>query len=152
MLDNLKNIHVGRLIRQRMLECAIDMERASNFLKESEDSIDRMFESKSLDSNTLLLWSKLLEYDFFRIYTQHLILYAPQDINKVERKKKMTTVLPVFKKNIYTQEIIYFLVELIETGEKSVKQIQEEYNIPSTTILRWRDKYRNRIMSNNLPE
>ncbi|MDR3058513.1 MAG: hypothetical protein LBU84_10290 [Prevotella sp.] len=50
-------------------------------------------------------------------------------------------VLPYFKKNIYTHEVIIFLVELVESGRKSARDIQKEYNIPSTTILRWIDKY-----------
>ena len=32
-------------------------------------------------------WSKILEYDFFRIYTQHLILYAPPSAETKTRKK-----------------------------------------------------------------
>lgn len=142
MSNNFRNIHIGKLIQQRMEECDIDVERASKFLKISEEEVEQMIEKKSIDSDILLYWSKLLEYDFFRIYTQHLILYAPQDKNKGSRKKVVdNSQLPAFKKNIYTKEIIMYLVELVETGRKSSKQIQEKYNIPKTTILRWIDKY-----------
>ena len=101
-----------------------------------------MYTSKSVDSEALLRWSKLLEYDFFRIYTQHLILYSPQDPEKAKRKKADTTALPVFKKNIYTQEVILYLVGLVADGHKTCREIQAEYNIPSTTIMRWYDKYK----------
>ena len=33
-------------------------------------------------------WSKILEYDFFRIYSQHLILYAPPSANENKSKKE----------------------------------------------------------------
>lgn len=142
MHGNFKNIHIGKLISLRMEECGIDIERAAAFLKIDEEKVERMYTQQSLDCEVLLRWSKLLEYDFFRIYTQHLILYSPQDKSKNERKKKVETELPIFKKNIYTQEVILYLVELVESGKKTYRQIQSEYNIPSTTILRWRDKYR----------
>lgn len=140
-LNNFRNIHIGKLIQKRMSECNVDIDRACNFLKVSEEDIKDMFDRKSLESELLLHWSKLLEYDFFRIYSQHLILYAPQDINKTNREKN--TSLPVFKKNIYTHEVIMYLLELIESGRKNKRDVQQEYNIPSTTINRWMRKYGN---------
>lgn len=146
MLMNFKQIHIGEFIRQRMLECDISVERAAKFLKVSEEEVENVQKKISLDSHLLLCWSKLLEYDFFRIYSQHLILYAPQDINKVGRKKGSS--LPMFKKNIYTHEVIMYLVELVESGHKSARDIQQEYNIPATTIHRWVNKYGNNINKN----
>ena len=140
MATNFKNIHIGKLIHQRMKELDIDVDRAARFLKVEDEDIENMFGKKSIDSVHLLAWSKLLEYDFFRIYSQHLILYAPQDKNKLKRKKQETT-LPQFKKNIYTHEVIMYLIELVDKGKKSVRNIQDEYNIPSTTVFRWIDKY-----------
>ena len=52
-----------------MSECNVDIDRACNFLKVSEEDIKDMFDRKSLESELLLHWSKLLEYDFFRIYS-----------------------------------------------------------------------------------
>lgn len=139
MIGNFKNIHIGKLIALRMKECEIEVERAANFLDVSEDEIEKMYLQKSIDSYTLLRWSKLLKYDFFRIYSQHLILYAPQYTSKKDKPK---SVLPVLKKNVYTQEVILYLVELVESGKKTGRQIQKEYNIPATTILRWINKYK----------
>ena len=99
-----------------------------------------MYTLQSLDSEILLKWSKLLEYDFFRIYTQHLILYSPARANQSEIKQKLS--LPAFKKNIYTKEIIDFMLELIESGEKTKDQVIEEYRIPKTTLYKWLDKYK----------
>lgn len=144
MLDNFKNIHIGKLVEQRMKECGVSLERAAAFLKVDEEEVEQMFVQPSVDSHHLLAWSKLLEYDFFRIYTQHLILYSSQDVNKPRREKlakKNDTSLPVFKKNIYTQEVIEYLLELVESGQKTYRDIQKEYNIPSTTVFRWADKY-----------
>lgn len=141
MTENLKHIHIGKLIEQRMQECGIAIGRAAAFLKVDEEEIEQMYVKKSLETDALLRWSKLLKYDFFRIYTQHLILYAPQETGTPRREKEPKTKLPVFKKNIYTQEVILYLVGLVESGKKTYKQIQDEYNIPSTTILRWYDKY-----------
>ncbi len=141
MLSNFKNIHIGRLIELRMQECGIDTGRAAAFLKVSEDEVGQMYTRKSLDCDVLLRWCKLLEYDFFRIYSQHLILYAPQYVGNGKGRKKVNSSLPAFKKNLYTEEVILYLVELVEKGKKTYKQIQEEYNIPSTTILRWWHKY-----------
>lgn len=141
MISNFKDIHIGKLVRRRMQECDVTVERAAAFLKLQEEDIEQMYEQKSLDCEVLLRWSKLLEYDFFRIYTQHLILYAPQDAGKVKRKQKPDTDLPVFKKNIYMKEVIDYLIELVDSGQKTYKEIQDEYNIPSTTVFRWRDKY-----------
>lgn len=142
MDTNFKHIHIGSLLRQRMEECAVDLGRAATFLKVTENEIEKMCKQVSIDSVLLLQWSKLLEYDFFRIYTQHLILYAPQDPNKAKRKiNNQKTDLPIFKKNIYTEEVISYLIEMVENGRKTGKQIQDEYNIPSTTILRWINKY-----------
>ena len=86
-----------------------------------------MYQTKSLDTEVLLRWSKLLEYDFFRIYSQHLILYAPPSAGKEKGNKKSN--LPRFRKNIYTKEVIDFILDMIKTGEKTKIQVMEEYNI-----------------------
>src|SRR5690606_2048453 len=104
-----------------------------------------MLEQKSMDADQLLRWSKLLEYDFFRVYSQHLILFAPKAANKAESKQKHERNddqnMPVFRKNIYTTEIINHLLELIKTGQKTPQQIITEYKIPKTTLYRWIQKY-----------
>ncbi|MDR3058512.1 MAG: hypothetical protein LBU84_10285 [Prevotella sp.] len=86
MSANFKYIHIGKMIQQRMKECNVSVERAAKFLKVTEEEVEKVYDKKSVNSSQLLSWSKLLKYDFFRIYSQHLILYAPQDKNKSERK------------------------------------------------------------------
>lgn len=141
---NLENIYIGSLINRRVAECGIEMPRICKFLKCSEEEVRKMYETKSMDSDILLRWSKLLEYDFFRLYSQHLILYAPlpgRDIQNSENKKVKGSRLPVFKKNIYTRELIDFVLERIRNGEMTKLQAIEEYKIPKTTLYKWISKY-----------
>lgn len=135
-----KNIHIGSLILAKWKENNISMERTINFLQMDEIEIEKIFLQKSLDSELLLRWSKLLEYDFFRLYSQHLILYSPPNKNSLGEKKKKLA-LPQFRKNIYSKELIDFILELIEKGEKTHQQIVDEYRIPKTTLYKWMVKY-----------
>ena len=138
---NFKSIHIGILINKAVTESGIEMSRFCNFFKCSTDDISEMMNAKSIDTETLLKWCKLLEYDFFRIYTQHLILYAPTSA-KAENTKKQKPVLPRFRKNIYTKEVIDFILEQIQNKEMTKVQIIERYNIPKTTLYKWISKYK----------
>jgi len=138
---NFKDIHIGNLIAKKAAESKIEILRICNFLDCSEDEIQKMYQSKSLGSEIILKWSKLLEYDFFRLYSQHLILYAPPcRENRIIKPKN--TALPQFRKNIYTKEIIEFILELIENNRKTKHQVIEEYKIPKTTLYKWITKYK----------
>lgn len=141
MTDNFKNIHIGSLIKNKAQECQLDLERASLFLNLSKKEIEQLYSMKSIDSALLLRWSKLLKYDFFRIYSQHLILYAPQSTGTTTTNENTNSALPVFRKNMYTQEVIDYIVELVTTNKMTIMGIHKKYNIPSTTIRRWVNKY-----------
>lgn len=143
-MQNFKDIHIGKYIRQKYLEEGIDSHRAAAFLNCSEEEIPLMFEMESMDTQLLLRWTKLLKYDFFRIYTQHVILFSPQNFVGVKEKAHSTS-LPQFRKSIYTKEIIDFCIRLVTTGEKTKKQIIDEYGIPKTTLYKWLMKYQNDI-------
>ena len=95
--------------------------------------------SKSLDSEIILKWSKLLEYDFFRLYSQHLILYSPKSGTNSNKENKVG--LPQFRKNIYTKEVIDFILDQLNSGEYSKKEIIDRYKIPKTTLYKWISKY-----------
>lgn len=139
--NNFKHVHIGSVLNQLITESGIEVSRICNFFKCTEDQILKMYKSSSIDTETLLKWSKLLGYDFFRIYTQHLILYAPPSavISKNENKKSS---LPQFRKNIYIKEVIDFILDMIKTGEKTKIQVMEEYNIPKTTLYKWISKHK----------
>lgn len=140
---NFKEIHIGSLINQRIAECKIEIPRICNFFKCTEADLEEMLTQKNLSTDLVLKWCKLLEYDFFRIYSHHLMLYSSQSSMKYgENSGKEKSSLPEFRKNIYTKEIIDFILELIKTGKKSKYQIVNEYKIPKTTLYRWIEKYR----------
>jgi len=140
---NFKEIHIGKLIEQRVLEIQITNERICNALNCSDKEIIKIYTSANINTEILLKLSKLLQYDFFRVFSQHLILFAPiskrykEDNVKTEKSK-----LPLFRKNIYTREVIFFILELIETKEKSIAQIINEYHVPKTTLYKWIKKYK----------
>lgn len=144
---NFKNIHIGQMIEERVTESGIEMSRLCNFFRCTEEEIKTMFSQKSMDTEILLNWSKLLEYDFFRLYSQHLILYAPQSANDKNSENKNKSKLPTFRKNIYTREVIDFILELYNSGEKTKNQIIEEYKIPKTTFYKWLKKYNSGLAS-----
>jgi len=137
---NFTNIHIGNMIRQLVAEKEVEESRILSYFKYTRPELEKIYRSESLDTQLLLKWSKFLGYDFFRIYTQHLILYAPPSArNQASRE---TSLLPVFRKNIYTKEIIDFILEQIETRQKSITEVIKEYKIPKTTLYKWLSKYR----------
>ena len=140
---NFKHIHIGQMIKERIAESEMETLRICNFFNCTEDEVIEMYQQENLPTDILLKWSKLLQYDFFRMYTQHLILYAPPSANEKRSKKedKKQTV-PQFRKNIYTKEVIDFIIEQIDTEKMTKKQIIERYNIPKTTLYKWISKYK----------
>lgn len=141
MMD-FKDIHIGQLIENLITESGIEMSRICNFMGCSEDEISKMYTLRSLDSCVLLGWSKLLEYDFFRIYSQHLILFAPKGNGHLQSvKQDKRSAVPHFRKNIYTREMIQFVLEQLKSGEMSRNKIITEYRIPKTTLYKWIQKY-----------
>ncbi|WP_284462446.1 transposase [Chryseobacterium sp.] len=144
MDSNFRNIHIGKFIQLRVKENNIDLPRICNFMKCTEMEITEMYLQESLPTNTLLRWSKLLEYDFFRLYSQHLILYAPPSASL---KEQVPSKLPHFRKNIYTREMIDFILELIETEEKTKRQITNEYGIPYSTLCKWIAKHNHQLLA-----
>ncbi len=98
---NFKEIHIGSLIELKAKENAIEMVRICKFFQCSEKEIIDMYAALKTDTENLLKWSKLLKYDFFRIYSQHIILYAPPGkIKSTEQVLEKASRLPIFRKNI----------------------------------------------------
>nr|WP_315034699.1 transposase [uncultured Chryseobacterium sp.] len=131
---------MGELIQTRISELNIEMLRICNFFKCSENEVTEMIKCRSLDCELLLKWSKLLQYDFFRLYSQHLILYSPLPSMKNLVTDKDSK-LPQFRKNIYSKDIVDFILEMVTTGVKSKNEIITEYQIPKTTLYKWLKKY-----------
>ena len=137
---DLKNIHIGELIHKRWKEQNIPLDRVCNFFKCEEKQIKTMLKQKDISTEILLKWSKLLEYDFFRLYSQHLLLYA-QIKSTGYKTKSDKSEMPKFRKSIYTKEIIDYLLGLIYNKEKTASEVIKEYKIPKTTLYRWIQKY-----------
>ncbi|MGN7707235.1 transposase [Chryseobacterium sp. D764] len=135
---NFKNIHIGQMIEQKIKENGIEISRVCNFLNIMDVDLQQIYKSANIDCDTLLRFSKLTEYDFFRIYSQHLILYSPPKGPNVKQNK---TDLPVFRKAIYSKEVIDFILEQITSGKKTKLQVIEEYRIPKTTLYKWIEKF-----------
>ena len=131
------------MIEKIVAESGIEISRLCNFMKCTEEEILKMYKVPSLDTELLLKWSKILDYDFFRLYTQHLILYAPLSAVDEKTKVKKKSSLPQFRKNIYTKEIINFVLEQINTKEMTKTEVMERYGIPKTTLYKWISKYKN---------
>ena len=128
------------MLKIAVTESGIEMSRICNFMKCEEEEVKQIYLQENLSTDILLKWSKLLEYDFFRIYSQHLILYAPVSADN-ENTKTQKTNLPQFRKNIYTKEIIDFILEQVSSGEMTKTQVMEKYKIPKTTLYKWISKY-----------
>lgn len=133
-----KKIHIGQSIKDLVDQQGISIERICKFLNKDEQFVKNVFESQSIDSEMLLRWSKLLEYDFFRLYTSHLILYSPP--SAVNRNQEKSPVVLQFRKNIYTQEIKEFIIKQITSGKMTQSDVITQYSIPKSTLHRWLQK------------
>lgn len=138
----LKNIHIGQYVEARMKELKLDENRVCRFLNVDSKALNKLIKQESVDTKHLLGLSKILQYDFFRLYSQHLIFYSPLSADAPEISGKEKTNLPRFRKNIYTQELIEFVISQIHNKNKSIKQIVEEYRIPKTTLYKWLSKHK----------
>ena len=140
-----KDIHIGNLIKQKLDAEEIDTVRVCNFLKCNSTEIEEMLASESIDTKKLLSWSKLLEYDFFRIYSHNILLFSPQKGHgEPEKNVKKTKILPKFRKNLYTVEIIEYILDVLVKGEKTIAEVIEDYKIPKSTLHKWLDKYQHK--------
>lgn len=137
---NFKEIPIGALIEKEVAVRGIELPRICDFMKCTEKEIEEMYKVTVTDTENLLKWSKLLKYDFFRLYSQHLILYAPTMADTSTETKK--TILPQFRKNIYTKEVINFILKQIQSGEMSKFEVIERYKIPKSTLSKWISKYK----------
>lgn len=118
----------------------MDIQQICGQLECTESEWQSILSQKSLNTEMVMSLSLLLEYDFFRIYSQHLILYSPQTNNNYNNVRQKSS-LSYSTKNIYMIEVIEFILEQLANGNKTKKQIMSEYRIPRTTIHRWLNKY-----------
>ncbi|MCW3160469.1 transposase [Chryseobacterium oryctis] len=132
---NLKNIHIGNLIQSKVEELQIPMSRIVKFLNCDEYEVEKMYKEEDIDTNVLLRWSKLLEFDFFRIYSGHLILYSPPAKVGMAQKPKVSKL--EFRKNVYTKEVKDHIIKEIKTKQITTKEAILKYRIPKPTLFNW---------------
>ncbi|AZB19315.1 transposase [Chryseobacterium indologenes] len=140
MKFDFKNIHIGECIRNRIEEMDLSVAGISTFLEINEEEVCEMFTQNSLSTEVLMKWSKLLQYDFFRVYSQHLVMFAPPG-NSQNTFNKQFSLRSRFRKNIYTKELIHFVLEMVNTDRKTKNEIINDYKIPKTTLHKWMAKY-----------
>lgn len=144
-MSEYKNIHIGSHIKEIAKLKELSISRACIFLKCSHKDIKNMYTKKSLDSDLLLRWCKLLEYNFFMFYHSHLQIYSPKSsLAKLSPKEKHLTWSSntyEFRKNLYSQEIINWILDKYHSGMLTPKDIMEKYQIPKTTLYRWIKKH-----------
>lgn len=135
---NLKNIHIGQIIQAKVNEQVVKTERLTKYFDCNENEINQMYQSETMDTGLLLGWSKLLKIDFFRYFVAHLGMYHAINVNSGNKK----TERPVgeFRKNVYTKEIIDFVLLQVKESKMTLTEIRKKYNIPKTTIYRWINK------------
>ncbi|WP_223559441.1 transposase [Chryseobacterium lathyri] len=138
---DLKHLHIGSMIKEMVTKSGIEIHRICKFLNCNEEDVIKMYESPTFDTEVLLRWSKVLQYDFFRLYSQHLILYSPQSSMNYIQKKKTDNLLPAFRKSLYTKEIVEFVLHKIRKGEMTKSSVISEYKIPKSTLYKWLHKY-----------
>jgi transposase len=142
-----KKIQIGVLIIQRLKEMEMDTDKLALKLNIPKEKLESDLKNNDMSCSLLLSISKFLEYDFFRIYSMNILLYAPPRMgfepSAAEKPKgsRVSEVLPVFRKNTYTPEIIQFILNKIEQEGITPQSVINEYHIPKTTLYRWIRKY-----------
>lgn len=140
-MSTYKEIHIGNKIKTIARLKKLSVSRACMFLKCSAQDIENMYLQESLDSKILLRWCKLLEYNFFMFYHSHLQLYSPSASGaKVYTEDKEVVSNYSFKKNLYSPEIIEYVLQQWNSNALSAKEIMKKYHIPRTTLYRWKKK------------
>lgn len=138
-MENYKDIHIGSIIKELVSAKEIQMTRIENFFKKSEEEILQMYTQKSIDSELLLRWCKLLEYNLFMYYHSHLQLYTPTAAT-TKPKKDSEERVQTFRKNVYTEEVKNFLISLLKDRKMTAAQLMSRYNIPKVTLYTWMQK------------
>lgn len=136
-----RNIHIGSIIKEVIQEKKVNIEELKLKIGYSTFAINNLFDSKSIDSMELLKWSKALRYDFFRLYSSHLMFH--HGISNSPSKKLDTIEIEgvQIQKNAYTKELVQFLVNKVRNYEMNSSQVINQYGIPKTTFYKWLQKY-----------
>jgi hypothetical protein len=136
-----RDIHIGNLINYVLSEKKVSLNEIRSKMGFSTRIINQMLNSPSIDTLLLLKWSKVLRYDFFRLYSSHLMLHHGIS-NTLSKKEDNLEIEGIqIRKNVYTKELIQFLVNKVRSNEMNTRQVINQYGIPKTTFYKWLQKY-----------
>lgn len=139
--DKMNEIHIGKLILEACLALQITDERMENFFSMPYAEVENMFAQEHLSTDLLLKWSKLLKFDFFRIYSEHLMMFHGISAKLFKDHSHIATGLDV-RKNLYTPEIKQFIVNKVQTNQMTIPEAIERYGVGRTTLFRWIAKFK----------
>ncbi|GAA0886026.1 hypothetical protein GCM10009120_46250 [Sphingobacterium siyangense subsp. cladoniae] len=116
--------HIGKIIKTLILEKIINKDKILESLNINESMLEDIYESSSLDFETLINFSKLLQTNLFLYYREHSIIKEIFDeriieqAGVIEQKKETITHLTAI---IAAQEKVIAIHEANETIQKWIK-------------------------------
>jgi transposase len=132
----MKKINIGKLIQEACKNKQLAEARIEIFFSMPYSEIEKMYQQEHISSELLLKWSKLLKYDFFRIYSSHLINYHGISA-KIKSENAIIESGLQIRKNLYTPEIKEFIIQKVQSGKMSTTEAIERYGVGRTTLFRW---------------
>ena len=72
-----KDIHIGKLIKRRMLELGMSVSDFAVAVNRTRATVYDIFERKSIDVELLVTISDILQFDFLSIYSNHGVPSEP---------------------------------------------------------------------------
>lgn len=86
----LKNIFIGALIRQKVEESGMTYAEFAHRINTSRTNVYRIFESKSIDVERLIVISSVLDYDFIhKVYFAEEPYFNPEQLKGLYEELKM---------------------------------------------------------------
>lgn len=111
-MENLKEIHLGKLVKQKAEELNYPLPKLAQYFECTEEDILGFYEQKHLPTDVLLKFCTCLSYNFFRVLSAHVTLFVKiGDRNKFNQP----AVTPQLKKNVYTKEIKDFILSILRS-------------------------------------
>lgn len=88
----ISKLHIGKIISELMIEKNISHKDIAKQLDVPEPILSLMLKNDDLGCNILFKLSKILDYDFFRHYSNHLI-YPDYSKNGFDKNVKKEVIL-----------------------------------------------------------
>jgi hypothetical protein len=136
-----RNVNIGLIINEVIKIKKVKLYQFASNLGVSRTELNKYLKSESIDTMILLKISKILRYDFFRLYSSHLMLHHGIS-NNLNRNKQEFIIQGInIRKNVYTKEMVSFLILKVRSNEMKANEVIKRYGIPKTTFYKWLQKY-----------